>query len=593
MKRNFLRIACLSLGLTSLNAQNAFFEPTDYVGALSKDETKDWTKTGWTNFDPKNAVYPDVNETSTLAGGNGVKEITTAVILDATKTYLLSGVVAIKDGGSLTIPAGTVIRGASELDASTSKTNYAMIVVEPGGKIFVNGTADKPVVMTSLNPVGQRARGDWAGLVLFGKAQTNVCYYIDATKNVPFQYMEGFNKVTVYNNGSGGAFGGYDPNNNTDNSGVLKYLRVEFAGLALDVNKEVNGITFGGIGSGTTVDYVQVSYSNDDSFEWFGGSVNCKHLIAYISTDDDFDTDNGYSGNVQFGIALKHPSYFDATYNASSGPSTSEGFESDNDATGTNAAPRTSAIFSNMTMVGPISLDSTYATTLSSTTKNAFRRGARLRRNSRLSILKTVFIGYRNFLMIDGSASMANYGVTKDPQVFRADSAMFQNNFIVNTSAAQAYSATSRAYNGLVEVANSVLSGTSTTDTATNRINMNKLDAWTRNAANMNTVNAVAFGAGTLLIDPQNFTNPNFRPVAESPLGVNEVTYDLNLGAYPNPVAQNATLYIAELEENYSLVNTQGVLVKAGVATKVNMTGVDKGLYILKVGKKTTKIVVE
>lgn len=89
-------------------------------------------------------------------------------------------------------------------------------------------------------------------------------------------------------------------NDNADNSGVLSYVRVEFAGNPFDTDQEINGVTFGSVGSGTQVDHVQVSYSNDDSFEWFGGSVNCKYLVAYHGWDDDFDTDNGFQGKCSF-----------------------------------------------------------------------------------------------------------------------------------------------------------------------------------------------------------------------------------------------------------------------------------------------------
>ncbi|NVB76620.1 hypothetical protein HUV05_24610, partial [Bacteroides vulgatus] len=92
-----------------------------------------------------------------------------------------------------------------------------------------------------------------------------------------------------------------------DNSGVLKYVRCEFAGIEYSTDNEINAITFGSVGSGTTVDYVQVSYSGDDSYEWFGGSVNCKHLVALGTWDDDFDTDNGFSGKLQFLAALRNP----------------------------------------------------------------------------------------------------------------------------------------------------------------------------------------------------------------------------------------------------------------------------------------------
>jgi hypothetical protein len=137
------------------------------------------------------------------------------------------------------------------------------------------------------------------------------------------------------------------PDNN-DNSGTLKYVRIEFGGYVYAPNNEINGLTFGAVGSGTTIDYVQVSYSNDDAFEWFGGAVNCKHLVSYRNLDDDFDTDNGYSGIVQFALAIRDPQISD-----NPSVSTSEGFESDNNATGSSVSPYTRAIFTNCTLIGP------------------------------------------------------------------------------------------------------------------------------------------------------------------------------------------------------------------------------------------------
>ncbi|MFN8438363.1 MAG: T9SS type A sorting domain-containing protein [Cytophagales bacterium] len=578
IKKSLLVSSLLLASSMGLWAQDSFFETTNYVGALTADASADWTKTGWTEFNPKNAVYPAVNETTTLAAGNGVIEITNEVVLDASKVYLLSGVVAIKSGGSLVIPAGTVIRGLSNIDATAGTTNYSMIVVEPGGKIFANGTAAKPVVFTSNKDAGSRERGDWAGILLFGKAVTNA----GAT-----QTMEGFNKVTVYQNGAGGVFGGTD---NADNSGTLKYVRIEFAGLALDVNKEVNALTLGTVGSGTTVDYVQCSYSNDDSFEWFGGTVNAKHLIAYHGTDDDFDTDNGFSGKVQFGIGIKKPDYFDLTYSAASGASTSEGFESDNDASGSTNKPYTSAQFMNFTMVGPISLDSTYATTMNATTKNAFRRGARLRRNTKQTITKTIFMGYRNFLMIDGSASLANYGVSLSPQVVRTDSALFKTNLIVSTAAAASAGSNNT---GLVEVANVTVSGsTDATATATNR---DLLDAWTKLSANENWIKTerTDWGKGLILVDPQNWTNPDFRPVANITVGINDQTVYSSEEVYPNPVASNGVLHISATEEVYTLTNAQGVVVASGKNNKIALNNIAKGMYVLNVNNKVSKVVVE
>ena len=126
---------------------------------------------------------------------------------------------------------------------------------------------------------------------------------------------------------------------NADNSGTMKYVRIEYAGIALGPDNEINGLTLGSVGSGTVIDYVEVYRSGDDAFEWFGGSVNCAHLLAIDSWDDDFDTDNGFSGKVQFGLAQR--------LSVTADVSGSNGFESDNDATGSTNSPQTNPTFSN------------------------------------------------------------------------------------------------------------------------------------------------------------------------------------------------------------------------------------------------------
>src|SRR5690606_19316100 len=141
-------------------------------------------------------------------------------------------------------------------------------------------------------------------------------------------------------------YGGTDA---ADNSGTLKYVRIEFGGIPFSPDNEINGLTLGGVGSGTTLDYIQVYCSGDDAFEWFGGTVNAKHLLAIGTWDDDFDTDYGYSGNVQFAVAQRA--------NAAADVSQSNAFESDNNGSGTNQTPKTSAVFSNVSVIGPISKD--------------------------------------------------------------------------------------------------------------------------------------------------------------------------------------------------------------------------------------------
>jgi hypothetical protein len=178
-------------------------------------------------------------------------------------------------------------------------------------ELIAKGTATEPIVFTSEEAAGSRKPGDWGGIILCGKAKNNQTE----------QQIEG---------GPRTKHGGAD---DADNSGTLSYVRIEFAGYPFQKDKEINGLTLGSVGSGTEIDHVQVSYSNDDSFEWFGGTVNCKYLVAYKGWDDDFDTDNGFSGKVQYGLSLRDSKIADT--------SQSNGFESDNCADGATVDPRT------------------------------------------------------------------------------------------------------------------------------------------------------------------------------------------------------------------------------------------------------------
>jgi hypothetical protein len=190
----------------------------------------------------------------------------------------------------------------------------------------------------------------------------------------------------------GGPTTTYGGTNSADNSGAMQYVRIEFGGVAFSPNNEVNGLTLAGVGSGTTLDHIQVSYSGDDSFEWFGGSVNAKYLVSHRCFDDDFDTDNGFSG--KFGVSLRDPLQADQ--------SGSKAFESDNDSGGSTNRPKTSAVFSNMTLVGPILNPS------GSTYSPQYTAGAHIRRNSAESILNSVFMGFPTTLLIDGSGTASN-----------------------------------------------------------------------------------------------------------------------------------------------------------------------------------------
>lgn len=308
--------------------------------------------------------------------------ITTNTTWKATDQYLLTGFVYVEAGATLTIEPGTIIKG--------DKASKGALFIKPGAKISAVGTAEKPIVFTSNQPIGQRKAGDWGGLVILGKAPVNKTPAV----------VEGEEKST---------FGGTDV---ADNSGELKYVRVEFAGIAYETNKEINSFTFGGVGSGTKIEYVQASYGGDDSFEWFGGTVNAKHLIAYRGLDDDFDTDNGFSGLIQYGYILRDPAIADQAGD-------SNGFESDNDANGTTATPQTAAKFANVTVaMGKDSANGKFASAM------------RIRRNSAISVYNSVFTGGwpRSGLRVENDLTIANFtsGLIKMEGVILATTAKTQ-----------------------------------------------------------------------------------------------------------------------------------------------------------------------
>lgn len=298
-------------------------------------------------------------------------DIAASTTLSASKKYRLEGFVYVTDGATLTIEAGTVIKG----DKATKGT----LIVTRGAKINAVGTASNPIVFTSNLAAGARAQGDWGGIIILGKAPINPTGGEAKIEGGLTATGGGDEKKYIY-------YGGTDA---ADNSGMLKYVRIEFGGIAFSPDNEINGLTMGGVGSGTTISYVQVYRSGDDSYEWFGGTVNCDHLVATYTWDDDFDTDFGFSGRVQFGVSQRAKAVADV--------SGSNGFESDNDGNGTTATPQTKAIFSNMTIIGP-------TVTTATTGINAnFQHGAQIRRNSSQSIINSMFVGFPIGCYIDGT----------------------------------------------------------------------------------------------------------------------------------------------------------------------------------------------
>jgi len=320
-------------------------------------------------------------QTITLKG-----RITADTVLRKANTYILEGKVYITNNSTMTIEPGTVVKG------SYSGAEVAALIVTRGAKIVAKGSANEPIVFTSNSP--NPRSGDWGGIVLLGKASINTTYTADAASVYPQNPGVLIGKGTfqieggVDNTYGEGLCGGGTTPNDADSSGALSYVRIEYAGYAFIPDKEINSLTMGAVGSKTQIDHVQVTYAKDDAFEWFGGTVNCKYLVAYRTQDDDFDTDNGYSGTVQFGLIVRDSANADV--------SNSEAFESDNNSGGTTDAPKTSAIFSNVTAIGP-------RATLNNVGNSYFLAAAQIRRNSALSIYNSVFMGWPRGLLIDAS----------------------------------------------------------------------------------------------------------------------------------------------------------------------------------------------
>ncbi len=367
-------------------------------------------------------------------------DITTNTTWTKNNIYLCIGERLVKNA-TLTIEPGTIVK--------FDRTTVSRLVITTSGKINAQGTATEPIVFTSNQPAGQRRRGDWGGISIAGNAPLNTYN----AQNQPIQKVFECGTAPDYS---------YGGNNPDDSSGVLSYVRIEYAGYSCGTNTELNSLSLGGVGRKTKIDHIMITDALDDAYEMWGGNVNLYHIISYNTRDDDFDTDNGWSGKAQFGLIVRVDSVSDEG-------DTGNGFECDNDDAGSYNTPYTAGVISNFTVVG-------HAKTQSSTIATTAGWGARLRRGCSQSIFNSVFMGWRQAIRFEGVNTQGK---------FTNDTIEFKNNIVEGSL--------ERNHNSTFD---------STTIAA---------------AANNNRVATGDANVYTKLAAPFNFPNFDFRPLAGSP----------------------------------------------------------------------------
>lgn len=230
------------------------------------------------------------------------------ITLTSDKTWMISGGVFVENGATLTIPEGQYI--FADVDVTT------FLSIKQGGKIIAEGTQNDPVVFTPLTT--SPSYGDWGGLIINGYAKLNT-------------------GLTAEGEGGTGIYGGNDDN---DNSGILRYVRVEYAGKILGTDNELNGFSFNGVGSSTVVEYIQAYKGSDDGIEFFGGTVNVRYAVSTQNQDDSFDWTHGWRGKGQYWLAIQGTDGGD------------RGIEADNNGDDNTLQPYSEPILSNITLNG-------------------------------------------------------------------------------------------------------------------------------------------------------------------------------------------------------------------------------------------------
>lgn len=310
---------------------------------------------------PVASVYADLGPPTTVPGISKPVVVVTGQVRGSEAwtnnfVYLLRGAVFVEDGATLNIQAGTLVVGEAG--------SVGTLIVKRGGRLNAIGTREQPIVFTSDQPVGLRARGDWGGIILNGRAPLNI------------PGGEGVGEADT------GVYGGSNPN---DSSGSMRYVRVEFAGTEFSPDNELNGIAFQGVGRGGSYEYIQVHMNKDDGLEWFGGTADARYVIVTNAADDSLDWTFGWSGRIQFALVSQRGDDADA------------GIEADNNEFNNELLPRSNPTFFNVTLCGDPDRNEGAESV----------RGALLRRGTAGTFRNFVIQGFKNVgLEVSGTSTL-------------------------------------------------------------------------------------------------------------------------------------------------------------------------------------------
>jgi hypothetical protein len=361
--------------VTEVSALDPWFTDVCYAGAVpfaNGNPANDWT-TGWTWYG-QNGCTPEL-EAARLAGRPVVMvmaDIAANTNWTANNIYSLVGRIGVLSGVTLTIQPGTIVVG-------TGTTSF--LVIERGGNIDAQGTRQSPIIFTSDALCGQQLPGDWGGVVIHGLALANCADVPPVQGGTGCRTTDGINSCV--SEGGAGSFGGTDDD---DNSGIMRYCRIEYSGVEIAPNNELNCLTMNGVGRNTTLEYLQTHRGSDDGFEWFGGTARCRFLVATSNSDDNLDWQMGYRGRVQFAVCRQN-----------SEDGADKGIEADNNEFNNNCPLESNPMFANLTLVGVLNVS------------GVGTAGINLRRGTNGVVVNSIIVGFTGFgLDIDNAPTFEN-----------------------------------------------------------------------------------------------------------------------------------------------------------------------------------------